>query len=58
MNSPCCQQVQVTPARRVEVSVTLMRGDKGDKGDRGEKGDKGDTPEIAAISQGDIAKLF
>lgn len=58
MKSPCCQSISITPVRRVEVSVTLMRGDKGERGDRGPKGDKGDTPEVTAISKSDIAKLF
>lgn len=55
MSNSCCQQVQVTPCRRVEVAVTVMRGEKGSKGDKGEKGD---SMVVEAITEGDIAKLF
>lgn len=61
MSNSCCQQVQVTPRRRVEVAVTVMRGEKGskgDKGDKGDKGEKGDSMVVETITEGDIAKLF
>lgn len=60
-----CNRYQVNvydeSPRRVEVGVSLMRGEKGLKGDtgpQGPKGDKGDTVEYNPIAYTDIDIMF